>query len=550
MLDTLAIKNFAIIEDIEVNFQNGMNVLLGETGAGKSIIIEALSLLKGERSSFDKIRTGANKAFIEGRFLLENQELIDELNAEYDNFIEDGELIVTRILDTTGRNTIRLNGRMFSQAATKVIMCEILDIHSQHQNMTLYDEKSHIELLDKYIGENKFLTIYKENYKKYKDELKKLEKLQDTVIDEASIEYKKKQIEEIDEMDIQVGELEKLENIQKKMANFIRLQTILNNVDELLDGDDGACSRVYQARREIDTVQDSDFEKLSDRLNNAFYELQDVNSQLRSYVDEINEYEYSSDYLNERIYKLKKIIRKYGDNEEDVINAKAKLTNEILLADDYNYYLKKQQEEVDNCLKELTSIANELTKVRQDKALELEKLVDKQLFDLSLGNAHFKIEIKNSEFSSNGKDHIRFLLSANVGTPFMPLKNIVSGGESSRLMLGLKTIFTSYSHLETIIFDEVDVGVSGKVATQVGKKIHDISQNRQVITISHLPQVASYGDHAYSVHKYVENDMTKTTIIPLEMEQFISQVAMLLSGSEITNSSLQVARELITSSHK
>ena len=281
MLEALNIKNFAIIEDIEINFKSGMNVMLGETGAGKSIIIDALSLLKGERSSYDKIRVGATKAYIDGRFIIENKELIKQINEEYDDLIENDELIVSRSLDINGRTSIKLNGRMFSSSVTKVIMNEIIDIHSQHQNMVLFDEKEHLHLLDKYIGNSKELEIYQSAYKTYSKEVHKLEELENKVIDEAELAYKKAQIEEIEKLNLEVGELEKLENLEKKMANFVRLQETINNISELLDGDDGALAKIYQSRRLLDYLKDEDYDNYSTKLNDCYYNLEDINSALK-----------------------------------------------------------------------------------------------------------------------------------------------------------------------------------------------------------------------------------------------------------------------------
>lgn len=550
MLEALNIKNFAIIEDIEINFKNGMNVMLGETGAGKSIIIDALSLLKGERSSYDKIRVGATKAYIDGRFIIENKELIKQINEEYDDLIENDELIVSRSLDINGRTSIKLNGRMFSSSATKVIMNEIIDIHSQHQNMVLFDEKEHLQLLDKYIGGSKELEIYQSAYKTYSKEVHKLEELENKVIDETELAYKKAQIEEIEKLNLEVGELDKLENLEKKMANFVRLQETINNINELLDGDDGALAKIYQSRRLLDYLKDEDYDNYGTKLNDCYYNLEDINSALKDSLNALNEYEYTPEYIQERIYNIKKVMRKHGGSEEDIFKAHEQLVNDIALMSDYEYALEKQKALVKDLYNDLMIKANNLSKLRNEFANKLNKEVDKELSDLSLNNAHFKVHFNVTEPKSTGIDDVTFYISSNIGMPFGHLKDVVSGGEASRIMLGLKVIFSKYCNYETMILDEIDSGVSGKVASSVGRKIHEISKSRQVIVISHIPQVASYADTAYEVKKVVDANSTKTQITELDDKGFIENIAKLLTDSSISEQSLSLANELINNSRK
>ena len=550
MLEALNIKNFAIIEDIEINFKNGMNVMLGETGAGKSIIIDALSLLKGERSSYDKIRVGATKAYIDGRFIIENKELIKQINEEYDDLIENDELIVSRSLDINGRTSIKLNGRMFSSSATKVIMNEIIDIHSQHQNMVLFDEKEHLHLLDKYIGNSKELEIYQSAYKTYIKEVHKLEELENKVIDETELAYKKAQIEEIEKLNLEVGELDKLENLEKKMANFVRLQETINNISELLDGDDGALAKIYQSRRLLDYLKDEDYDNYSTKLNDCYYNLEDINSALKDSLNALNEYEYTPEYIQERIYNIKKVMRKHGGSEEDIFKAHEQLVNDIALMSDYEYALEKQKALVKELYNDLMIKANNLSKLRNEFANKLNKEVDKELSDLSLNNAHFKVHFNVTEPKSTGIDDVTFYISSNIGMPFGHLKDVVSGGEASRIMLGLKVIFSKYCNYETMILDEIDSGVSGKVASSVGRKIHEISKSRQVIVISHIPQVASYADTAYEVKKVVEANSTKTQINELDDDGFIENIAKLLTDSSVSEQSLSLANELVNNSRK
>lgn len=550
MLEQLTIKNFAIIEDIDISFKRGMNVILGETGAGKSIIIDALALLKGERSSFEKIRAGSQKAFIDGKFVIDNQEVIKLINEEYDDLIENGELIVTRTLDINGRSTIRLNGRMFSSSVTKSIMNEIIDIHSQHQNLVLLDEREHRNLLDRFIGPNEIYTKYQKAYNQYVKEQKLLEELENKVIDEAEMEYKKAQIADIENLNLQVGELNMLESLERKMANFVRLQETINSINELLDSDDGAITRVYQSRRLLDYLKDEDYNEYSTKLNDIYYNLQDINEALKDNLNNLNEYEYSPEYISERIYNIKKIMRKYGQEEKDIFEAYESLKKDILLMSDYEYALNKQKEITNSAYNLVLKCGMELTNLRKKYGIILAKEIDQELSDLALNNAHFKVNINNILPKSSGCDDVTFYISSNIGMPYGPLKDIASGGESSRIMLGLKTIFSKLCLYETMIFDEIDAGVSGRVASSMGRKIHEIGKNRQVIVISHIPQVCAFADSSLEVHKIVENNTTKTEVCELNDSEFILSIAKLLTDGNISQESLNLAKELVNNSRK
>lgn len=550
MLEQLSIKNFAIIEDIEISFKSGMNVILGETGAGKSILIAALALLKGERSSYEKIRVGAQKAHIDGRFYIENPALIKQINEEYGDLIENNELIVSRTLDINGRTSIRLNGRMFSSSVTRVIMNEIIDIHSQHQNLVLFDEKEHLNLLDKFIGTNSLYQEYQKAYEEYQEADSKYEELQGKVIDEVELNYKKAQIEEIEKLHLEVGEMEKLENLERKMANFVRIQETINNISELLDGDEGAISQVYQSRRLLDYLKEEDYEEYSTKLNDIYYSLGDINESLKTSLQALNEYEYSPEYISERIYNIKKVMRRYGNEEKDIFDAYETLNQEIALMSDYEYALNKQKQERDLKYDEVLKVGAKLTMLRKESGEKLAQNVNKELADLALNNAQFKVNINATNPTKTGLDDVTFYISSNVGMPFGPLKDIVSGGESSRIMLALKEIFSRFCNYETMIFDEIDSGVSGKIASCVGRKIHEIGKNRQVIVISHIPQVAAYGDTAYEVQKIVANNTTKTVINELNDLQFIENIARLLSDANTSHESFKLAQELIKNSRK
>ena len=300
----------------------------------------------------------------------------------------------------------------------------------------------------------------------------------------------------------------------------------------------------------IDYLKDEDYETYSTKLNDCYYNLEEINNALKDSLNALNEYEYTPEYIAERIYNIKKVMRKHGNSEDDIFTAHEQLLKDITLMSDYEYALNKQKELVNNLKKDLMIKANALSILRNKYANKLNKEVDAQLSDLSLNNAHFKVHFNIIEPRSNGIDDVTFYISSNVGMPFNHLKDVVSGGESSRIMLGLKVIFSKYCNYETMILDEIDSGVSGKVASSVGRKIHEIGKSRQVIVISHIPQVASYADHAYEVRKVVENNATKTQIKELDEQGFIVNIAKLLTDSNVNEQAINLANELVSNSRK
>lgn len=552
MLNSISIKNFAVIEDLEVSFSSNMTILTGETGAGKSILIDALSLLIGERSSFDKIRTGASKAIIEGKFKINNETLLNLIIEKYgEDIVEDNTLVVSRTLDINGRSIVRVNGVQFPLTKLKTMMSLLIDIHSQHQNLFILDEKNHLGLLDEFMGDRIEKQEYIKAYEAYVNAKKELKSLENEQFLNNDTNLINEQIEEIESAHIEVGEIESLEQEKERLMYYQKSVDAINSFLKLSEDDNGILTKMYLAKKELERSGDEKLIEFSEKLNNLYYEMKDLSSSI-SY--ELETFENSSSRLEEiddRLYLLKRLIRKYHGDESDLLSLLSELQERLFRIDHFERVFIEKKQEVTKLYEFALKKAKILSSIRKETANRLCELVDNELHDLSLINGQFIINFEEDDISINGIDKVIFLLTTNKGLLPSPLKSVASGGETSRIMLALKTIFGKLSHMETIIFDEIDTGVSGKVAMQVAHKMKEIASYCQVLVISHLPQVASIADHHYLVIKEVENDVTKSKIIELINENDrIREVAKLLSGSEITNASIEAAKELIKEGKK
>lgn len=552
MLNSISIKNFAVIEDLEVSFLSNMTILTGETGAGKSILIDALSLLIGERSSFDKIRTGASKAIIEGEFKINNETLLNLIVEKYgEDIVEDNTLVVSRTLDINGRSIVRVNGVQFPLTKLKAMMSLLIDIHSQHQNLFILDEKNHLGLLDEFMGDRVEKQEYIKAYEDYVNAKKELKRLENEQFSNNDVNSINEQIEEIESAHIEVGEIESLEQEKERLMYYKKSVDAINSFLKLSEDDNGILTKMYLAKKELERSGDEKLIEFSEKLNNLYYEMKDLSSNI-SY--ELETFENSSSRLEEiddRLYLLKRLVRKYHGDENDLLSVLSELQERLYRIDHFERVYIEKKQEVTKLYEFALKKAKILSSIRKETANRLCELVDNELHDLSLINGQFIINFEEDDLSINGTDKAIFLLTTNKGLLPSPLKSVASGGETSRIMLALKTIFGKLSHMETIIFDEIDTGVSGKVAMQVAHKMKEIASYCQVLVISHLPQVASIADHHYLVIKEVENDITKSKIIELiDENDRIREVAKLLSGSEITNASIEAAKELIKEGKK
>lgn len=547
MIQQLVIKNFTIIDDLSLEFYDNFNVLTGETGAGKSIIIDALGLLLGDRANSSLVRKGAKKAFIEGIFSL-NKSLKKKIELILDEEIDDT-LILSKDIYDDGRSMSKINGRSSTINIVKQIAQQMIDIHSQHDNQYLLNSKFYMTLLESF-GDTFFNDIkekYIIEYKEYLEKNKKYEDILNSHFSEDEIDFIRFQVKELEDLNLQENEIEDLEAEQKRINSFEKIANNANTAIDALDGDNGALNSLFFAKKAIESLSGySDFEGFIEPINDIYYRCQDITENIKNTFNSLAFDENRLEEVQNRLYQINKFKRKYGNDYESIQNALIDLQEKLSIYEEHEKLLTKYLKEKDLAYSKAMSYAKELSIKRKELARLLENKIILQLKDLYLENAKFSIEFKTSiTLNHEGFDKIDFLISMNPGQPLQSLSKVASGGEISRLMLGLKVLFSKHFGIDTVIFDEVDTGVSGKVARAVGQKMKELSKDIQIISITHLPQVASLANNHFHVSKVAQNDSTKTIVTKLNKEQQIQEIAKLLSGDKITNSALENAKELI-----
>ena len=550
MLETLTIKNFAIIEDLEVNFKKGMNVLIGETGAGKSIIIDALSLLMGKRSSFDKIRNGEEKAFIEGSFIINNEFTLKYLKDQYEDLVEDDVLVVSRSLDINGKSVCKVNYHTVPSSILKDIMSLIIDIHSQHKDDSFFDEKKQIDYLDLYISSSKvskktfdaLKEKYSSEYNEYISLKKELKRMEEEYSSLEDLDYLKYQYEELSAADIKENEIEDIEDELHKLSQFEKLIEAYQNFSGEYDE---ASSHLYNAKKALDSLKDDSLQEKIEKFNSLYYDIEDIYDSIKREFESLDNSQERIDYLMERKAKLSPLRRKYGRTTEEILSKFKEIGDTIALAENFDQKIEEQKKLIEKARNEALKTADEITEIRSTTKSLLENALNKELNYLALPNATFKVELTQDELSIKGIDKVIFKLQANKGSLFMPLKDTASLGETSRLNLAFKIIFNALNPVGTMVFDEIDTGISGAVGVAVAKKLHEIGQSSQCLVITHLPQVAAISDYQYWVSKKVINNTTKTEIKIMSNDNFIKALATMISGTEITENSMNAAKDLI-----
>ncbi|HJH11073.1 MAG TPA: DNA repair protein RecN [Metalysinibacillus jejuensis] len=559
MLRELSIRNFAIIEDLTVSFSDGLTVLTGETGAGKSIIIDAVHLLAGGRGSQEFIRHGARKAELGGLFQINASThpvfaRLEEAGIE----CEEGTIILRRDLNDSGKSVCRVNGKLVPLSVLRDIGSHLIDIHGQHENQELMDEKRHIYLLDHFAKETMHtaLALYRERFMTYKQLRKELEAVS---IDEQRIAQRidlyQFQLNELEMAGLQVGEEESLNDERKRLMNFNKIYEASHIAYETIAGEQKGLDWIRQAMQALEDAAhlDEQFKEASEAVNSAFYMLEDAAYQTQSAVDAL---EFDPERLNEveeRLAVIQTLKRKYGATIEEILAYETRIASELEELLHHDETLHKKEQQVAIIQKELKTLAQDLTSMRKVAATALSDAIMRELRMLHMEKAKFVVQFKEqAQFDENGLDDVAFYISTNVGEPPKSLPKIASGGELSRMMLALKTIFSSTTGVTSIIFDEVDTGVSGRVAQAIAEKIAEISTNSQVLCISHLPQVAAMADHHYFIKKEVEHNRTYTSLTEITAHARIEELSRMMSGAEITEATLRHAEELVTmaNSHK
>lgn len=551
MLQELTIKNFAIISTLQLSFTGGMTALTGETGAGKSIIIDAVSLLAGARSSVDYIRQGSESCVLEGLFDLPKQTEFLELAAELGIETDEGQLIVQRDLNLSGKSVSRVNGRIVTLANLRRIGRFLVDIQGQNDHQELMRPEHHLGLLDAF-GDKKFqqqLQNYQQAFAAYHELRKKVSRFQKNEQSFAQrVDMLTFQQDEIATAELEVGEEEKLKDEREKLVNYQKIVDALSYSYQALTSEEAsALDAIGSASQELQTIAglDADFQTISDDVHSAYYLLQDAASQIGRQLDLLELDEQQLEFVNERLDLIHQLKRKYGDSIEAILSYYDKISQELLESDFSGDKLEKMEAELHEQAQQLQAQAETIHEARLTLAQQLEKAVQHELKELYMENARFKVEFKAIEFSGNGCDEVEFYITTNPGEPLKPLVKVASGGEISRVMLALKTIFSKTQELTSIVFDEVDTGVSGRVAQAIADKIYQIGQNSQVLCITHLPQVAACADHQLFIKKEVKAGRTITKVEELSEAERIEEIARMLAGAEITPLTLQHAKELL-----
>ncbi len=536
MLSTLHIKNIGIIDDLSINFEEGFNVLTGETGAGKTLIIGSLAILSGGRFSKEMIRKGEECSLIEASIFVPQSE-----------FAEDGNIIISREVYSNGRNTCKVNGNLVTVSELKRVMSKIIDIHGQHDNQNLLDNTKHIVYLDSFIGDElfKMKQEYQEYFNKY-NEIKN--KLKNNYGDETEktrrLDLLRYQYNEIDVANLKIGEDLELEEKHNIMMNSEKLKENLEEIDENINSN--AIEYISNSIRCLEKIEDYGeiYKSKLAELKSIYYELQETARDLSSLKDEANFDEYERDEVERRLDIIFSLKRKYGNSIEEILEYKSKLAEEIEQienVEEINKKLRTEQKEIESKMNNLCNLMNEK---REKYGIILSEKINNELKDLEMPNACFSIKIeKEASFNINGNDKIEFAISTNIGEESKELIKIASGGEMSRIMLAIKTVLADIDEVPILVFDEIDTGISGKAAKAVAEKMKIISNKHQTLCITHLPAIAAQGDNNFYIYKEVTNGKTRTKIKKLNEQEIIFEIARISNG-DITDVAIENAKEL------
>ena len=550
MLLEISIKNFAIIEEISLNFEKGMTVLTGETGAGKSIIIDAMNMMLGSRATTDVIRHGAPKAEIEGLFAVESNRhltaLFEEQGLEWTD-----ELIIRREILQNGRSVSRINGQMVNLSILKAVGQHLVDIHGQHDQEELMRPQLHITMLDEFGDAAFFQTkaAYRQTFEDYKRLRKQVVELQrNQQENKARIEMLEFQIAEIEAASLEVDEDVRLEQERQRLLNHKMIADTLTNAYTMLDAEDfSSLANVRSAMNDLESIEEYDpsYKELSGQLAETFYALEDITKRLEDVVDGL---EFDGNRLMQvesRLDLIHSITRKYGGQVKDVLEYLAQITKEYSLLTGSDLSSEELEKELKRLEKRLVTLAQDLSDQRHALAQALENEIQQELADLYMDKARFQVRFSKAKFNREGNEAVEFYISTNPGEDFKPLVKVASGGELSRLMLAIKSAFSRKEGKTSIVFDEVDTGVSGRVAQAIAAKIHKIGQNGQVLAISHLPQVIAAADYQFYIEKISDSHSTVSTVRLLNREERIEEIAKMLAGEDLTEAARQQAEQLL-----
>ena len=537
MISTLHIKNIGIIDDLSIDLNEGLNVLTGETGAGKTLIIDSLGIISGGRFSKEMIRKGETNSFVE----------ICMYEPENENSI-DGNIIVSREINSNGKNMCKINGRMVTVNELKNFMSKFIEIHGQNDNQSLLDNKFHLKYLDGFIGD-KIIDIKKQYKEKYEKYLEVKQELKNNYGDEKERERKldllRYQFNEIEEANLKVNEEDNLEEKRKLMLNSEKISKNLNEADIAIG--ESSIDSINVAIRALEKIEsiDKKYEDISSNLKNIYYELQEISRDISEHKEDVYFDEQERNEVEERLDLIYNLKRKYGNDVQEILNYKDEIEAEINHIENLDEYNNKLKKELKQLKLEMTTLAEKMHELRNEYGKVLSININKVLEDLEMKNANINIHVdyNEEEYFENGKDIVEFYITTNLGEDEKQLAKIASGGEMSRIMLAIKKVLADTDKMPVLIFDEIDTGISGKAAGAVAEKLNGISKNHQVLCISHLPSIAAIADYNYFISKKVVENRTNTNIRLLNEKETLEEIARISSG-EINEATIQYAMQL------
>lgn len=568
MIEKLFIKNYLIIKEAEIDFSEGLNILTGETGAGKSIILDALSLLLGERADHSKIKSGNEKLIMEGQFNFTDNKIVEKLYKEM--FPEDefnGFLILRREINTKGINRSFINDTPVNISDMKKIGDAVIDIHSQNEHQSLLNKETHIGILDNYVSDENIFSEYKKGYLELKRNISEYEgfisKKEDLLSRKKFLDH---ELKEINNVNIQLGEDEEIEAELGRLENSEEIAAAIGiSLDGLSESEFNALNILSTSIKELKKIidYDKDFEKLVEDLESSYILIKETSSSLLNYNNDLNFDPVRIDHLRNRLLAINSLKRKHELDIPGLLSKADNIQKDLTFAENFDYEIDKLDKQISAMKSDLFSLAEKISGKRIKRAKDLEKNINKLLKEVGLESAEFKVDIKNNisgseneytikrgkeniELSQDGFNNIEFLIKTNKGMEFSPLVRSASGGEISRIMLAIKTVLSENDNIGILVFDEIDAGISGRIAQKVGNTLKKLASSHQIICITHLPQIAANSDRHFNVSKSDENNETKAFINILDEKEKINEVAKLLSGEKITESSISSAKELIS----
>ena len=550
MLRELRLNNLAIIKNLDLEFNEKFIAMTGETGAGKSIILNGISLLIGERSHTDMIRNGAESLFAEGIFELnENQKKrLNELGFE----IEDDELIITRYFDRNAKSKITVNGSRMTLSRLKELMVNIIDLVGQHEHQFLLNSDYHLHLLDRFLDdEGKML------FKKIRENVNKIKKLNlqiGNIEEEKSKITEKKdilefQLNEINSLELKENEDNELEEEYKILFNAGKISEKLEETSQFLkEGEFSILTALGRAKKNLEQLSDlsESYSELYEKIESVLYEVEEISYSVDNFVGDVEIDDRKLEKIVERIDDINKLKLKYGSTITEILEFRDKIEKDLSLVNFENEELENLKNEKSELVSQYFQDSEKLGEIRAKIAENLQNTIDVQLDDLNMENAKFKVEItKTQEITAHGTDNAEFMIATNVGETFKPLAKIASGGEISRIMLALKTVFSAVDNISVLIFDEIDTGISGETVRRVAEKLRELSRNTQIICVTHSPQIAGKAQQQFFIKKEIENNFTETKVYELNTEERIREIARIISGDNITEASINHAKEIM-----